>query len=220
MSTPDPLTNTYVAGLDLVAVQIGIGAAGAVIGRAPITEVMQLPSVFLYCKRHSNIDRMIASVRFQCANVSTRASLSWLVAAVLKSADAFGVSIMTETEIRIAAVEAIAEMETELSRLQSVGGLAAINRSAQNDTAAAQGEVPAWHGLEMLIEGSSMGCWRNLLAILYRIGVITLSTTLAIVGPRLPDTIGQLCDGVSKWVKQGERLIVRLLRHLLAAMLR
>ena len=31
------------------------------------------------------------------------------------------------------------------------------------------------------------GCWRNHLAILYRISVITLSTALVIIGPRLAD---------------------------------
>ena len=126
------------------------------------------------------------------------------------------------------AYEAVAHMEAELAQLQSLGDLSAINRSVQNDTAAAQAEVPAWHvvfllwldGSEMIIGTTGTGCWRNRLAILYRISVITLSTALVIIGPRLADTIRQLCDRVSKGVKHGERLIVGPLRHLLAAMLR
>ena len=228
MSAVDPLIDAYVTGLDVVPVQMAVTAAGLAIGRAPLTEVSQSNSVILYCKRHSNIERIIASVRFQFANVPMRVTLSELVSAVLKSAEALGVIILTETEVRIIASDAIERMETELGRLQAVGGLSAINRSVQNDGAAALVEVPAWHavilswldGLEMLIEGSCMGCWHNRLAILCRVGVMSLSKTLAIIGPQLADTIWQLCDCASKWVKQGERLIVGLLRNLLAAMLR
>jgi hypothetical protein len=71
------------------------------IGRAPLTEVPQSNSVILYCKRHSNIERIIASVRFQFANVPMRVTLSELVSAVLKSAESLGVIILTETEVRI-----------------------------------------------------------------------------------------------------------------------
>jgi hypothetical protein len=204
MGAPDPLINMYVAGLDLVSVQMGVGAAGAVIGWAPLTEVPQSQSVILYSKRSSNIERMMASVRFQFADVPTRATISGLVSAVLKCADAVGVSILTETELRIIAVEAIVEMETELAQLQSAAGLSAINRSVQNDAAAAGTAVQALHGvicswldgLGLFTRGGGKRRWRDL-AILHH-GFMT------IIGPWLADTIYQLSGG-SKWIRLGER---------------
>jgi hypothetical protein len=201
MSASDPLMTAYIVRLDLVAVQMEITAAGVEIERVPLTAVPPSTSVILYCKRHSNVERMIAGVRSEFANAATRATLSDLISAVLNSAAIFGINILTETEVRIIASDAIERMETELGRLQAVGGLSAINRSVQNDAAAAEVGIPPLHaaifswleGLEMLMGAISTGCWRYRLAILCRISVINLSTALAIIGPRLADTIRQLC---------------------------
>jgi hypothetical protein len=211
MSAPDPLTDTYVAGLDLVAVQVGIGSAGAVIGRAPITEVKQLQSVFLYCKRHSNVDRMIASVRFQFANVPTRTTLSGIVSAVLKSADACGVSIMTETEVRMVAAEAIAEMETEVALLQSLRGPPAINRCVQNDAASTQASalplsavICWWLNSARSRTGAS---WRYYITVpAYRI------TTM--IGLRIADLLSQFSRKASKLAQVCERLSLRLIENI------
>ena len=67
------------------------------------------------------------------------------VSTALKLADVLGVTVLTETEVRMAADEAIARMDAELRQLQTTGGLSAINRTVQNDAAAAEGGVPAWH---------------------------------------------------------------------------
>jgi hypothetical protein len=122
MSALDPLIDAYVTGLDVVPVQMAVTATGAAIGRAPLTELSQSQSVILYCKRHSNIERIMASVRFQFANVPMRVTLSELVSAVLKSAEAFGVIILTEAEVRIMATDAIAQMEAELEALRPLAG--------------------------------------------------------------------------------------------------
>jgi hypothetical protein len=190
MGTPNPLMTAYAAGLDLVPVRIAVTAAGAAIGRAPLTGVPPSQSVILYCRRHSNIERMMASVRFQFANVP--ATLSGLVLAVLKSAEAFGVIIVTETEVRIMATDAVAQMEAELAELRSAGGLPALNRSVRNDAAAAKAWLSPWHvaifswleGWGSFMRGSSTECWRDNLAILYR----TVSTNVA----RLTDTVWRL----------------------------
>jgi hypothetical protein len=153
MSAVDPLIDAYVTGLDVVPVQMAVTAAGAAIGRAALTEVSQSQSVILHCKRHSNIERIMASVHFQFANVQMRVTLSELVSAVLKSAEAFGVIILTETEVRIMATDAIARMEAELEELRSAGGLPAINRSVRNDATAAEVRIPAWHATMSWLKG-------------------------------------------------------------------
>jgi hypothetical protein len=200
MSAPDPLIAAYVVGLDLVPVQIAVTGAGVVIGRAPLTGVPPSQSVILHCRRHSNIERMMASVRFQFANVPTRATLSELVSAVLKSAEAFGVIILTETEVRIMATDAIAQMEAELAELWSAGGLPAVNRSVRNDTAAAEVGIPAWHaamswlkGWGSFMRGSSKAQWLVDLS-------SSISNTLAIVGPRLADAVWTLGECIGTWV--------------------
>jgi hypothetical protein len=227
MSASDPLMTAYIVRLDLVAVQMEITAAGAEIERVPLTAVPPSTSVILYCKRHTNVERMIAVVRSEFANAATRATLSDLVSAVLNSAAIFGINILTETEVGMIASDAIERMETELGGLQSIGGLSAINQSVQNDAAAAEVRIPPRHaaifswldGFGRFTRGRGTGCWRDNLAIVDGVSATTLSTTNAIIGSRLTDTIWQLCDCVSKRVGYGERLIVGLLRHLLAGML-
>src|ERR1700676_316722 len=56
--------------------------------------------------------------------------------------DALGVTVRTETEVQVTAAEAIVKMEIELAQLQQAGGLSAINRSIQRDSAAAR--VRTW----------------------------------------------------------------------------
>src|SRR5580704_12490581 len=145
MSAPDPLIDAYVAGLDLVPLQMEITAAGAAIGIFPLTGAMQSRSVIFYCKRHMNIERLMVGVRSEFTTAPTLATLPALVSAVLKWAEAVGVTIQTEKAVRIAAAETIAQMEAELAHLQTAGGLPAINRSQQNDAAAAEAAVPLWH---------------------------------------------------------------------------
>jgi len=99
MSVSDPHIEARIAGLDLVPVEMAITASDAAIGTPPIPRVMQSQSVILYCKQHSNIERPIARVRSEFANVPTPATLADLLSAVLRSAVAFGVSILTETEV-------------------------------------------------------------------------------------------------------------------------
>ena len=90
MSVSDPLMTAYIVRLDLVAVQMEITAAEVEIERVPLTAVPPSTSVILYCKRHSNVERMIAGVRSEFANAATRATLSDLVSAVLNSAATLG----------------------------------------------------------------------------------------------------------------------------------
>jgi hypothetical protein len=221
MSTPDPLMTAYISGLDLVSVQMGVTAAGAEIGRTPLTGVPPTQSVILYCKRHSNIERMIESVRSEFAKIPTRATLSVAISTVLNSAATFGINILTETEVRIMASEAVVQMEAELAQLQLVGGLSAINRSAQNDAAAAKAVISAWHAaifswldsLGSFMRGSGKGHWLVDLAILHRVSLASMSTNWAIIGPRLAAIICQLDEGISKLVILGERLTVGLLHH-------
>src|ERR1700730_18508927 len=98
MSVSDPLLTAYIVRLDLVAVQMEITAAGVEIERVPLTAVLPCTSVILYCKRHSNVERMFAGVRSEFANAEARATFSDLVSAVLNSAAIFGINILTETE--------------------------------------------------------------------------------------------------------------------------
>jgi hypothetical protein len=90
---------------------------------------MQSHSVIFYCKRRTNIEGLMVGVRSEFTTAPTLATLSAVVSAVLKWAVAVGVTIQTETTVRIAAAETIAQMEAELAHLQSAGGLPAINRS-------------------------------------------------------------------------------------------
>src|ERR1700730_9311702 len=107
MGASDPLLDVCVAGVDLVPMEIAIPAAGAPIGPPPIAGVMHAQSVILYCKRHSNIERLIARVRSEFADVPTGVTLSESVSAVLNCAALFGVSLLTETEVYILATETV-----------------------------------------------------------------------------------------------------------------
>jgi hypothetical protein len=138
MNAPDPFIEAFVVGLDLVALHLSVTASGAAIGLAPLAGVMPYQSVILHCKRHRNIDRLTAVVRSEFESAPIPVALSQLVSAVLNSAGTLGLTILTETEVRIAAAEAVAKMETELAQLQCGSGLSAINRSVQTDTVAAQ----------------------------------------------------------------------------------
>ena len=128
MSVPDPLIEACIAGLDLVPAEMAITASGAAIAAPPIPRVMQSQSVILHRKRHSNIERPIARVRFGFANVPTPATLADLLSTVLKSAAAFGVSILTETGVYILATETIAQTTAKnwvisvVERKNGVGG--------------------------------------------------------------------------------------------------
>jgi hypothetical protein len=143
--------------------------------------------------------------------VPTRVTLSGLVSTVLKLADVVGVTVLTEIEMRIAADEAISQMETELTRLQSPGEVAAINRSVQNDAAAAQVQEPRWHravlswadGFGRFSRWFSGERWRNHLAIMRCISV----AILVIIGTRLGETLCQLSEYVFNWVSRGEELL-------------
>ena len=215
MSAVDPLIDAYVTGLDVVPVQMAVTAAGLAIGRAPLTEVSQSNSVILYCKRHSNIERIIASVRFQFANVPMRVTLSELVSAVLKSAEALGVIILTETEVRIIASDAIERMETELGKLQSVGGLSAINRSVQNDAAAGEAAVPGWQRIMLSwLDGVGKGRWHDRAVILHRVGMTALTASVAIIKTQWANTARNFGDCVFRWADRGECLTILMLRYL------
>ena len=114
MGAPDPFIEAFVAGLDLVALHLSVTASGAVIGLSPLAGVVPYQSVILHCKRHRNIDRLMEVIRSEYENVPTPVALSQLVSAVLNLAGTLGLTILTETEVRTAAAEAIAKMESEL----------------------------------------------------------------------------------------------------------
>jgi hypothetical protein len=196
-----------VAGLDLVPVEMAITAAGAAIGSPPIAGVMQAQSVILYCKRHSNIERLIAHVRSEFADVPTGVTLSELVSAVLNCAALFGVSILTETEVYILATETVAQMEAELTELQPVGGLPALNRSAQSDTAVAEAWLPGWQRIMLSwFDGVGKGRWHDRAVILHRIGMTALTASVAIIKTQWANTVSQLGDCILKWAGHGEHL--------------
>ena len=143
---------------------------------------MQAQSVILYCKRHSNIERLIARVRSEFADELTGVTLSELVSAALNCAALFGVSILTETEVYILATETVAQMEAELTELQPVGGLPALNRSAQSDAAVAEAWVPGWQRIMLSwLDGVGKGRWRDRAVILHRVGMTALAASVAII---------------------------------------
>jgi hypothetical protein len=199
MHASDHLIDGYVAGLDLVPVEMAITAAGAAIGAPPIAGAIESQSAVLYCMRQANVERLMARVRSEFADVPTRATLPGLISAMLSSAALFGVTIMTEPEVRLLASEAVLQMETELTELQPAGGLPALNRSVQNDAAAA--EVPAWQKAVFLwVPGGATGRWRNRVVILYRISMAALTTSMAVIRLRLTITINQFGDYLLRWV--------------------
>ena len=215
MSASDPLIDVCVAGLDLVPVEMAITAAGAAVGPPPIAGVMQAQSVILYCKRRSNIERLIARVRSEFADVPTGVTLSELVSAVLNCAALFGVSILTETEVYILATETVAQMEAELTEVQPVGGLPALNRSAQSDTAVAEAWVPGWQRIMLSwLDGVGKGRWHDRAVILHRVGMTALTASVAIIETQSDNTVRQLGDCILRWAGHGEHLTIRMLRHL------
>ena len=219
MDAPDPFIEAFVAGLDLVALHLSVTASGAAIGLAPLAGVVPSQSVILHCKRHRNVDRLTAVVRSEFEKLPTPVVLSQLVSAVLNLAGTLGLTILTETEVRIEAAEAIAKMETELAQLQYGSGLSAINRSVQRDTAAAHAAIASWLGnLGWFMPGGRMGRWCNYWATLRRVGMAALTGTVALIRPRLADTLDLLDDCISRWVKHGERLAIGLRLHLWAGM--
>jgi hypothetical protein len=213
MSASDPLIDVCVAGLDLVPVEMAITAAGAAIGPPPIAGVMQSQSVILYCKRHSNIERLIERVRSDFADVPTGVTLSELVSAVLSCAALFGVGIMTETEVYDLATETVAQMEAELTELQPVGGLPALNRSAQTDIAVAEAWLPGWQRIMLSWLDRKRRSYDRAV-ILHRVGVAALTTSVAIIRTEWANTVRKLDDCAFRVAEHGERLTIRLLRHL------
>jgi hypothetical protein len=176
---------------------------------------MQAQSVILYCKRHSNIERLIARVRSEFADELTGVTLSELVSAALNCAALFGVSILTETEVYILATETVAQMEAELTELQPVGGLPALNRSAQSDTAVAEAWLPGWQRIMLSwFDGVGKGRWHDRAVILHRIGMTALTASVAIIKTQWANTVSQLGDCILKWAGHGEHLTIRMLRHL------
>jgi hypothetical protein len=222
MNTPDPFVDAYVAGLNLVALHLSVTASGAAIGLSPLAGVVPCQSVILHCKRHRNIDRLMEVIRSEFENVPAPVALSQLVSAVLNFAGTLGLTILTETEVRTAAAEAIAKMETELVQLQCGSGLSAINRSVRRDAATAQVSYAAiflWlDNFGWFTARVRKGRWRNHLATLRRVGMAALSVTVAFIRPRLADTLDLLGECVSRWVKHGERLAVGVRLHLWASM--
>jgi hypothetical protein len=215
MSASDPLIDVCVAGLDLVPLEMAITAAGAAIGPPPVSGVMQSQSVTLYCKRHSNIERLIARVRSEFADVPTGVTLSELVSAVLHCAALFGVSLLTETEVCILATETVAQMEGELFRATTCGGLPALNRSAQSDTAVAEAWPPVWQRIMLSwLDDVGKRRWYDRAVILHRIGVAALTASVAIIKSQWANTVRRLGDCILKWAGHGEHLTIRLLRHL------
>jgi hypothetical protein len=174
---------------------------------------VQSQSVILYCKRHSNIERLIERVRSEFADVPTGVTLSEFVSAVLGCAALFGVSIMTETEVYDLATETVAEMEAELTELQLVGGLPALNRSAQSDTAVAKAWLPGWQRI-MLSWLNGKRRWHDRAVILHRVGVAALTASVAIIKAKWANTVRKLDDCAFSVAEHGERLTIRLLRHL------
>jgi hypothetical protein len=221
MSTSHPLIDASVAGLDLVPVEMAITAAGTAIDSPPIAGVIQSQSVILYCKRHSNIERLIARVRSEFANVPTPATLTDLLSAVLDSAALFGVTILTEAEVYILATETVAQMETELSGLQSAGGLPALNRSVQSDAAAAEAGVPGWQKVILsCLDPSGNRPWLDRFAILRRVGAAKVTASFIVIENQLLTILSQLAAYIFACVILGDRLTTSLLCHLRARMLR
>jgi hypothetical protein len=176
---------------------------------------MQSQSVILYCKRHSNIERLIERVRSEFADVPTGVTLSELVSAVLSCAALFGLSIMTETEVYDLATETVAQMEAELTELQLVGGLPALNRSAQSDAAVAEAGLTGWQRIMLSwLDGVGKGRWHDRAVILHRLGVVALTASVTIIRTEWANTVRKLDDCAFRVAEQGERLTIRLLRHL------
>jgi hypothetical protein len=126
---------------------------------------------------------------------------------VLKSADAFGVNIMTETEVRIAAAEAIAEMETEVALWQTLGGPPAINLCVQNDATAAQAlALPLFAAIAWRLDSarsSAKVSWSHCVTVrAYRFTII--------IGKRLADVLSRLSRHASKLTQVCDRLSIRL----------
>jgi hypothetical protein len=215
MSASDPLIDVCVAGLDLVPVEMAITLSGAAIGPPPMAGVMQSQSVILYCKRHSKIERLIERARSEFADVPTGVTLSELVSAVLNCAALFGVSIMTETEVYGLATETVVQMEAELAEIQPVGGLSALNRSARSDAAVADAGVPGWQRIIFsCLAGGSKGRWHDGAVILHRFSAGVLTASIVIIDTLWADTVRQFDDCAFRLAAQGERLAIRLLRHL------
>jgi hypothetical protein len=171
--------------------------------------------VILYCKRHSNIERLIERVRSEFADVPMGVTLSELVSAVLNCAALFGVSIMTETEVYDLATETVAQMEAELAELQPVGGLPALNRSARSDAAVAEAGVSGCQRIIFsYLAGGSKGRRHDAAVILHRFGAGVLTASVAIIETQWADTVRQFDDCAFRLAAQGERLTIRLLRHL------
>jgi hypothetical protein len=142
----------------------------------------------------------MARVRSEFADVPTRATLPRLVSAVLSTAALFGVNIMTEAEVRILATEAVAQMETELIKLQLAGGLPALNRSVQKDAAAAEAGMPAWQrAVFSWLGGHDKGCWRGRVVTLQRVGAAALTASVAIIKPRLANARRKFGDCILRW---------------------
>jgi hypothetical protein len=215
MSASDPLIDVCVAGLDLVPLQMAITLSGAAIGPPPMAVVVQSQSVILYCKRHSNIERLIERARSEFADVPTGVTLSELVSAALNCAALFGVSIMTETEVYDLATETVVQMEAELAEIQPVGGLSALNRSARSDAAVADAGVPGWQRIIFsCLAGGSKGRWHDGAVILHRFSAGVLTASIVIIDTLWADTVRQFDDCAFRLAAQGERLAIRLLRHL------
>ena len=215
MSASDPLIDVCVAGLDLVPLQMAITLSGAAIGPPPMAGVMQSQSVILYCKRHSKIERLIERARSEFADVPTGVTLSELVSAALNCAALFGVSIMTETEVYDLATETVVQMEAELAEIQPVGGLSALNRSARSDEAVAEAGVPGWQRIIFsCLAGGSKGRWHDGAVIFHRFCAAVLTACISIIESLWADTVRQFEDCTLRLAARGERLAVRLLRHL------
>ena len=206
MSAPDPFIDAYVAGLDLVSLHLSVTAGGAAIGLSPLAGVAQCQSVILHCKRHRNVDRLTTVIRSEFEDASTPVALSQLVSAVLNLAGMLGVTILTETEVRLAAAETIARMETELSHLQRGGGLSAINRSVQQDAAAAHPDSASWYWamlswldrLGRFIACGGKGRWSDRVAILLRASVATSIAASAMIGHQLANILDRFGEVISR----------------------
>src|SRR5579864_3775506 len=207
MCASDPFIEAYVAGLDLVALHLSVAASGAAIGLSPLAGGIPSESVILRCKRHRNVDRLVTVIRSEFENGRTPIALSQLVSAVLNLAGTLGITILTETEVLIAAAEAVANMETELAQLQCGSGLSAINRSVRRDAAAAQAP---WAAIFSWL-GGCKGRLHDLMETLRRLIVAALTTSEAIIRPRLAITVRQFTDFVFTWAGHSERLTIFLL---------
>jgi hypothetical protein len=215
MNASDPFIEAYVAGLDLAALHLSVAASGAAIGLSPLAKVMPSQSVILHCKRHRNIDRLVAVIRSEIENAPTSVALSQLVSAVVNLAGTLGITILTETEVLTAAVDAVANMETELATLQCGSGLSAINRSVRRDAAAAQAP---WAAIFSRLGGGGRGPWHHHIETLHRPIVAALTTGEVIIRTRLANTARQFAELVFRWASRSERLTIFLLRYLSVSM--